>query len=358
MTNLEPRPTTPDISVLVLAFNHEAYLTEALDGILGQDFKGTLEVLVGEDCSSDRTRSIADRYAERHPGVIRVISAPINVGMYANHERLVRSARAPVIAYCEGDDWWHDRSKLTDQLRLLSQHPEWVGVHSDFDHCVLRDGRWKVLRDYARRKRKVSLFPVAFEDLMVRNLIQTCTLILRRDAALAYMNSPFSSKHYGVDDWPLTLFATMDGKTIGFLARSTASYRRAEGSVTSSSARSQVSRIRQQYRLIRDFVTARPSAAEFASRGLVVTARAEAEAAVRELSTPIAQAAVAVWLRMAPAGPQALEARALELAVGSRRRHRVARGAANMLLGVLEGATYRTPPSPPAGVPRVERPVT
>ncbi len=61
----------PLVSVLVPTYQHAAYIAACLDGILAQRSDFALEILVGEDESTDGTREICQRYAERHPDRIR-----------------------------------------------------------------------------------------------------------------------------------------------------------------------------------------------------------------------------------------------------------------------------------------------
>jgi hypothetical protein len=62
----------PLVSVLVPTYQHAAYIAACLDGILAQRSDFALEILVGEDESTDGTRAICQRYAERHPDRIRL----------------------------------------------------------------------------------------------------------------------------------------------------------------------------------------------------------------------------------------------------------------------------------------------
>src|ERR1700719_3562213 len=96
----------PLISVVMLAYNHERYLAEAIEGVVRQETSFAVELLIGEDCSTDGTRKVALSYQERFPEMIRVITSERNVGMHENLARLFAAARGRYIAFCEGDDYW------------------------------------------------------------------------------------------------------------------------------------------------------------------------------------------------------------------------------------------------------------
>ncbi len=77
----EPKERAPlELSVIVPARNEEANLAACLESLVTQSEKifelnRDWELLVVDDASEDRTRSIADEFAVRFPGV-RVLSAP------------------------------------------------------------------------------------------------------------------------------------------------------------------------------------------------------------------------------------------------------------------------------------------
>ena len=61
--------------------NHENYLEQAVNSVLSQDIDDPIEILIGEDFSSDNTLDVAFSLQSKYPAVIRVISATVNVGM-------------------------------------------------------------------------------------------------------------------------------------------------------------------------------------------------------------------------------------------------------------------------------------
>ncbi|NBX76270.1 MAG: glycosyltransferase [Proteobacteria bacterium] len=114
----------PTISVLVITYNHELYLKQALDSILSQRVDAELEIIVADDCSTDGTQAIAQEYQESFPDKIRFLATPKNLGHTKNYERAWKSAQGLFIAHCDGDDFWIDNEKLQKQLTFLRENPE------------------------------------------------------------------------------------------------------------------------------------------------------------------------------------------------------------------------------------------
>lgn len=137
-------PDQPVVSVLMLTYNHAPYLAEAIDGVLMQQTDFPIELLIGEDCSTDDTREIALRYQREHPGLIRVITANRNIGMHENFRRIFRASRGEFVALCEGDDYWIEPGKLQNQVDLLRARRDVTAVYTNFATSDLMDGSWSV----------------------------------------------------------------------------------------------------------------------------------------------------------------------------------------------------------------------
>ncbi|HXG47667.1 MAG TPA: glycosyltransferase, partial [Methylomirabilota bacterium] len=134
-------PASPMVSVVMATFNHRPYIEKAVQSVLAQETDFPVELLIGEDCSIDGTRELVCELARRHPDRIRVITSDRNVGAHPNVARLERASRGKYLAYCEGDDWWHDPRKLAKQVAFLEARPGWVMVHSHCDRYYVATGR-------------------------------------------------------------------------------------------------------------------------------------------------------------------------------------------------------------------------
>jgi glycosyltransferase involved in cell wall biosynthesis len=122
-------PSAPEplkLSVMLKAYNHERYIAQALDNALSQRTSFKYEILVGEDCSTDGTRAVVDRYANRYPERIRVVAHERNVGMVRNTLALYAAARGEYVAWLDGDDYWISADKLERQVAFLDAHPAYT----------------------------------------------------------------------------------------------------------------------------------------------------------------------------------------------------------------------------------------
>lgn len=179
----------PVVSVIMLTYNHERYISDAIEGVVGQKTDFPVELLVGEDFSTDKTREILLGYQKRFPEMIRVIAAQQNVGMHKNHERLVSAARGKYLAYCEGDDFWHKPEKLARQIAVLEREPD-VSIVCGNYRVVSDEG--KVLVEDSCGSTNGFKDELSYEDMVLMEFgVKTATACTRRNlVADALRHSP------------------------------------------------------------------------------------------------------------------------------------------------------------------------
>src|SRR5262245_45808734 len=101
-----PQDTAPQVSVLILTYNHEKFIVDAVNSVLEQVADFNYEVVIGDDCSTDKTGSILDEFEKKYPEKLRVRHSQQNLGMYWNFLATFRLCRGNYIALLEGDDYW------------------------------------------------------------------------------------------------------------------------------------------------------------------------------------------------------------------------------------------------------------
>lgn len=121
------------VTVYCLAYNHEKYIRDCLDGFVNQKVNFRFEVIVHDDASTDNTVQIIQEYAEKYPEIIKPILQKENQyskGANIGQEFLYPNFRGKYIAICEGDDYWCDNSKLQKQVDFLEENEDYVAcVH-------------------------------------------------------------------------------------------------------------------------------------------------------------------------------------------------------------------------------------
>ena len=112
------------VSAVIIFFNAERFLEEAIESVLAQTYSDW-ELLLVDDGSSDRGTARARRYAAGRPGRVRYLEHPghLNLGMSAARNLGMEEARGEALAFLDADDAWLP-DKLEQQVGLLRAHPE------------------------------------------------------------------------------------------------------------------------------------------------------------------------------------------------------------------------------------------
>lgn len=115
---------TPLVSIIVCFLNEEAFLAEAVESVLRQDYPDW-ELLLVDDGSTDGSARTAVAYAQQHPDRIHYIEheGHTNKGLSASRNVGIRQARGTLLALLDADDVWLPH-KLTQQVAIMEQHPD------------------------------------------------------------------------------------------------------------------------------------------------------------------------------------------------------------------------------------------
>ena len=240
------------ISVIVCTYNQEDTIARTLNGILRQECHLPIEIIIGEDCSTDHTLDICQQYAEKNPDSIHLLANKPNKGIVDNYLDCLLAAQGKYIADCAGDDEWSDPQKLEKELCILEAHPDVTIVHTNYLHrdsttgaissphphpCFHSvEGEVTIIAGYS------LLIPIITQ--LLRPIIHLCTALYRTDVILKAYNryTPLiRNKTYGCEDVQICLMLAMAGK-VAYLNENTLYY--TTGGNTISSTQDEVKQFR------------------------------------------------------------------------------------------------------------------
>jgi glycosyltransferase involved in cell wall biosynthesis len=219
-----PAITAPTVTVLVMTYNHERLIAQALDSALMQEAAFPYEILISEDLSTDGTRDIVVGYQRRHPDRIRLLLSERNLHSNEVVRRGLRAARGKYVALLDGDDYWTSPLKLQRQVDFLAAHPQCTVC---FHNVLLLDESGAPPRPYTRaRQSEIS----TLEDLWKGNFIATCSTMYRNgvigDVPEWYVPM------FPITDWPLHILHAEHG-TVGYIDEVMGVYRYHSGGLYS-----------------------------------------------------------------------------------------------------------------------------
>ncbi len=210
----------------MITYNHESYIEEAIKGVLAQKIDAKLELIIGDDCSTDGTMILLDKYKNEYPSLIKVIRRNFNVGMMQNFIDVLRQCRGDYIAICEGDDYWIDPKKIAKQLEILEMESSVDLVFTNVK--VFKQESQILAPNWASIKGQCF----STRDLISGNFITTCTVLFRNKLNESLLTS---LAHFKLGDWALYLLLLNEFKTKAyFLDENTTVYRQHDGGIYSS----------------------------------------------------------------------------------------------------------------------------
>lgn len=219
----------PVVSVLMITYNHEQFIRRAIESVFAQDFDGPMELVIGEDCSTDNTRAIIEDVCKSAPIHVRLLASERNVGMHANGARTLGACRGEYLALIEGDDYWTDPEKLKIQAGLLEGSTDIV---MSFHRAKIIDNRSdQPIQD---KQGFQGVIPqtdprvVTFRTLASNCSVHTATVLYRR-SALPELPDWISRLPWG--DWAMYLLIADKGE-IKFIPRTMSEYRIHAGGAT------------------------------------------------------------------------------------------------------------------------------
>lgn len=128
-----------DISVIVPAYNAEKYIEKCLDSILCQT-KKEFEIIVINDGSKDGTMEILNRYGEKYPLQVRVISQH-NQGLSVTRNNGIQAAEGEYILFVDSDDYI--KPDMLEKLYAKAIEGNYSVVASDVD-CIYPDRQMRI----------------------------------------------------------------------------------------------------------------------------------------------------------------------------------------------------------------------
>ena len=121
----------PIVTILMPAYNHERYISQAIESVLAQKTNYPYELLIHDDCSTDSTLTIAQNYATNFYDKIKIFTEEENQGLLKSYKRLIEQSNGKYLAILESDDYWLDENKLQIQIDFLESNSDYGIVAGD-----------------------------------------------------------------------------------------------------------------------------------------------------------------------------------------------------------------------------------
>ncbi len=208
------------VSIIMPAYNAEKHIEEAICSVLSQTYENW-ELLVIDDCSSDRTAELAKAF-ETVDSRIRFFRNAQNIGVAGTRNRGIDIATGEWVALLDSDDYWH-KDKLEKQLKKAYES------RADIIYCsyTLADKNGKCLKDYVVPQK------ASYNLVLKENVLSCSTVLIRRSALIKHK---FSEEYYH-EDYALWLELLRAGYKAEACSEILSNYRIAQGTRSSNKYR-------------------------------------------------------------------------------------------------------------------------
>lgn len=219
----------PKVSIVCITYNHEKMIERALQGFVNQKTNFPFEAIIADDCSTDNSPSIIQKYAKEYPAIIKPILRDKNIGSLPNYRDAVSKANGQYLATCDGDDYWTDEFKLAKQVEFMDTHPDFSMCCHPFVQTYLDGSSPDIIIspwDFVSEEAKARGY-LTFQDFFPINPVGSLTAFYRWDLV---QELPTWMENYKIADLVMHLLHADKGK-VGVLEDVMSVYQRHAGGV-------------------------------------------------------------------------------------------------------------------------------
>lgn len=121
------------VSVRLMVYNNSPYIREAIESVLNQKTNFKVEIVIGDDFSTDGTLEIIESYKKTDNIYLNVLKRDRGgvywqerrrMGRLYNFMDIINHCESKYIALLDGDDYWTDPFKLQKQVDFLESNPD------------------------------------------------------------------------------------------------------------------------------------------------------------------------------------------------------------------------------------------
>ena len=170
----------PLVSVFMPTYNHEDFIADALDSVLSQDYEN-IEIIVGDDASTDKTPQIIREYIQKYPNRIKAIFNPRNLGVTRNCNVILEHCTGEYVAFFSGDDLFLP-GKIKKQVEAMGQDQNIILCYHDIE--VFHSEMNRTLRFWNRGQCSLATPIVGFAQEVAKAVVLNGTSFM---AALSVM---------------------------------------------------------------------------------------------------------------------------------------------------------------------------
>ena len=206
------------VNIILITYNHAAYIRQTLESILMQEVSDDVEIIVADDCSTDNTMSIINEYEDKTKFSFTYLQHTQNLGYVKNYQAAFLACSGDYIAIMEGDDYWISPNHLQNHIDHLEKYPNASMSYNRHLRLFVDQGReeifeWTDEKDYEE---------VATQQLALGNRIGNLSCCMLRGKYVKEIDPKLFDME--IADWMLGMYMGQSGNLL-YLKEVTSAYR-------------------------------------------------------------------------------------------------------------------------------------
>ncbi len=195
------------LSVHLITYNNEQYIEDTLKSILKQIVDFNYEIVVGDDCSTDDTLKIINKYAVLYPHLFKIHKNDIQQGILKNFKATLDRCHGTFVFDIAGDDMLKSNYALQKMVNVLNNDTSLGFVDSGFDSYY--DNTKKTI--FYKNKSILNSSIKNYKEALLLGKIAPTGHCYRREYLAKYVDfNSYLNMNITIDDYPVLVDMVMN----------------------------------------------------------------------------------------------------------------------------------------------------
>ena len=161
-----------NITIIMPSYNRGEYIAEALDSVFMQETNYDYQIIVADDCSTDKSVEIVKQYQKKYPNKIILLTSEKNQKLYRNILRAYEITKTDYFCVLDPDDFWIDKHKIQRALDFLEKNKEFTIYSTDtttgsiFRNVIFKNGIPEKMKNLECSSQEVSFRGDSFRNII------------------------------------------------------------------------------------------------------------------------------------------------------------------------------------------------
>lgn len=196
-----------ELSVHLITYNNENHITETIESLLKQKTDFTYEIVVGDDCSKDKTFEILTTYANSHPQLFNLKRNEYQFGILKNFKNTLDRCNGTYIFDIAGDDMLKINDALQKMVDVLKSNSKLGFVDSGFDSFYEQTNTTVLFKN----KTKINSSKNAYKEAVLLGTVSPIGHCYRKELLYRYVDfKTYLDMDLTIEDYPILVDMVMN----------------------------------------------------------------------------------------------------------------------------------------------------